>query len=268
MQGEFAIPCEYDDYKLISDNVIALKSNDKWGIANLEHIKLTVACKFEEVKCFNDEMIPVKLNGKWGFINKHTWNIQIPCTYSNVEPFNGENAAVEQRKKWGVINKKNEKVLLSIYEKAIPIPGGLTIVWEEKSASCSIIDNQKRIIYHGYGNYDEIIKRDNVQVYEKIGIRKYGLLSIKTGKLVIPCEYRSILYDSKGLLRLTSADGKEGLYNLHLKRVVVPCRYDTVWCSYWDSESIYPVEINGVRGIFDEKIWGGRNPVQLFSEGV
>lgn len=252
LQGIEIIPCKYDDYKLISDSIISVKSGDKWGIVDLEEIKETVPCKFEEIMCFTGDMIPVKAGGKWGFINKQSWNIEIPCTYNNIEPFNGEYAAVEQRKKWGIINKKNEKVLLSIYRNAIPIPGGLIIVWGWSLRRFRIINKDNTTIYEGFKDYSpEINEIGYITVCKPYNYDIQGLLCIKTGKLVVPCVYDQCFYNKGDRYAYISSGGKKGLYDIELERIAVPCKYDYA-SSAFQGVSLFRVDAKGKSGIFDE----------------
>ena len=262
LDGVSILPCEYDNYKRLSDGIMALESNGKWGIVDLEQKKVTVPCEYEDIKSFEGEMIPVKAGGKWGFINKHTWNLQIPCAYSNVELFVGEYAAVEQRKRWGVIDKNNEKILLSKYKRTIPVPGGLIIVWDETSCGLQIIDK------HGDGVYDGFSDHESRGLYYQVkrwseryiwGKNNWGLFSAKTGKLIVPCQYGSI-FGLGDEFTTVSYEGREqkGIFDIKQGRQLTLCKYDRISRSnagfhlgMKTRSQIFYVEANGERGVFD-----------------
>lgn len=152
------------DFGELSQNKIAIQSNDKWLLANsnLE----TVQTEFEEIKTFKNGYAPAKQNNKWGLIDtSNEWLIQptydeiivdelgraysqnaffgkigdevkliidgvtVEGTFEDAKPFNNSSfAAVKNDGYWGFINNTGTLVIDYIYDDADSFNEGLAPV--------------------------------------------------------------------------------------------------------------------------------------------
>lgn len=152
------------DFGELSQNKIAIQSNDKWLLANsnLE----TVQTEFEEIKTFKNGYAPAKQNNKWGLIDtSNEWLIQptydeiivdelgraysqnaffgkigdevkliidgvtVEGTFEDAKPFNNSSfAAVKNDGYWGFIDNTGTLVIDYIYDDADSFNEGLAPV--------------------------------------------------------------------------------------------------------------------------------------------
>ena len=86
--------------------------------------KVAVDFKYDEVRIFSEEMAAVKVSGKWGFINKSGKEVIAPV-YRVVSDFENGFARVNQNGSWGCINKEGKIIIPIKYEALLNFSEGL-----------------------------------------------------------------------------------------------------------------------------------------------
>ena len=86
--------------------------------------KVVVDFKYDEVRIFSEEMAAVKVSGKWGFINKSGKEVIAPV-YRVVSDFENGFARVNQNGSWGCINKEGKIIIPIKYEALLNFSEGL-----------------------------------------------------------------------------------------------------------------------------------------------
>lgn len=82
---------------------------------------------FDEVKLFSDGLAAVKVTGKWGFIDKKG-AIAIPARFNDTNNFADGLAAVEKMGKWGFIAKTGRFIISPKYDNVTDFNCGLAYV--------------------------------------------------------------------------------------------------------------------------------------------
>jgi len=98
----------------VENELVAIEKKDKPDFANTENktVDTPVEVEKEKVtkyKVISDGLISVKQNGKWGFMDEND-NTVIPFIYDDVTDFSNGLAHVKLNEEWFYINKKGERV--------------------------------------------------------------------------------------------------------------------------------------------------------------
>ncbi len=81
--------------RIVSRNPIiqAYKSNNKWGLRNVDTDKAIISATFDDIEDFTEEGLAlININGNWGFVNTNG-EIIIKCEYDYAESFGKERKA-------------------------------------------------------------------------------------------------------------------------------------------------------------------------------
>ena len=195
-------PTKYADVYVYYKDFPEVKVNGKYGFMNKKG-EIIIQPVFEEVKRFNNGLAPVKIEKKWGFIDTLGQAVIEP-QFDDVESFGyGENSAFAVAKnygKYGVINRKGMFVLQPKYDNLRFVSAGLMEV--------SIRDEK-------YGN-------------------RWGLINIK-GEWVLPNIYEEIDY-SEGYVTYKNENDLFGVIELKTKKVIIPFEYESI--GYYDDEGL------------------------------
>ncbi len=86
---------ECDDIDVVtSDELIAFKSNGKWGFVNTK-AEVIIKPTYDQAKSFSNGLAAVCVDGKWGFVDE-LGNIVIECQFYDVDYFNSERHCMVQ----------------------------------------------------------------------------------------------------------------------------------------------------------------------------
>lgn len=192
-KGKILTNFNYDDYKQESCQYIPLKLNNKWGfIDNNGNIK--IQHKYDNIKTFNDSLFVASIEGKYG-MSKYDETIIIPFEHDDIlyRPFfNSSISFYKNNNKTGLINSTNSIITECDYDNwSIPRNGFIVL---SKGAS---------------NNYET---------------RRFGMIDISTGKIVIPFNYDDLGDYSEGLI-MAKKNGKFGYINIKNK-IIIPFTYN------------------------------------------
>lgn len=165
--GTFSLSPEYNELKLFSDGIYAVRGMLNWGLMNVNGTIL-LPPKYAEIRPIHEELAAYKDNNKWGFINNNG-NVTITAQYDNVLDFSSGLSAVIQNKRVGFINKENSLVIPLIYEDATSFGSKMHIAAIKKNGKWGIIDKKGSILLD--------ILFDNIELDDE-----KGLIIVYTGK--------------------------------------------------------------------------------------
>lgn len=290
--GSYLIPCEYEAVGEVSDSMVAVQQNGRWGYCNLEG-KQVISCRFEEAYNFYDGEAEVS-SGDSYFINKkgeylrktnagmeeetaseekndfliHYINsrgervIQGQPGLESSLFFNGM-APVRKNGQYGFMNPQGVLAIPCRYDSAGSFSEGLAPVRKNGKWGYIFQDGDTLTGFefdYAYGFYKglAVVKKDG----------RYGQID-KTGKWYIPNRYDMsyAFSDSLALVREGSLFGfinKKG-------ETVIPCQYEDAY-SFSASSGLAAVQKNGRWGYIDrtgqERIPCRYEMALGFSEGM
>ncbi len=112
--GKTIIPVEYQSVGKVSEGLVAVKKNEKWGFCNLQGIEV------------------------------------IPCQYKAIQPFSEGHAAVKKGRKWGLIDANGATVFPIQYKAIGNVKEGLVWVKSKRLYNFKTIEHQLAF----EGNFD------------------------------------------------------------------------------------------------------------------
>jgi hypothetical protein len=186
----------------------------KYGYVD-EYNKVVVPFQYDQAKYFVNGMAQVKLKWKWGYIDT-TGKEVVPCKYDEIVfSFGEEGLAIARTPTQLVyIDKSGNEVIVlhEAYSFATNFHEGMAIVAKKFDE-----------IQH---NYDAAKGKEVSQRYT---VAKFGYID-KTGKEVIPCEFRNAGNFDGGLASVSKEIGLLGKtkhgYIDKTNEVVIPFEYD------------------------------------------
>ncbi len=113
--GKYAIPPQYNEIKLLTKELAAVNTNNKWFFYNLPK-RLAYGNGFENIYTEQDSLIRFMDKALMGFVDI-SGRVVIPATYQSAEDFKGGFSIVSKDGLIGIINKQNEKVIPLSYSK-------------------------------------------------------------------------------------------------------------------------------------------------------
>lgn len=264
--GKEIVPPIYEEVKMFSEGVAAVKILDKWGFVNFLG-NTPVPIIYDSAESFSNGLAKVSLNGKSGFVNALGQEI-IPLKYSsslsfseglavvvldfkkffidttgkevlaisfdNVKSFSEGLAAVQLNNNWGFIDKSGKLIIQNKYEDATSFSNGIAAV--KIYGKWSLINAKGEMLI--LPAYDEIILEEN----GKTGILEHSLFGwqIKVGEpLSLP----------KNLVKVKKT-GKIGFLDTTGK-ILIPTKYDGIWSTTLSEEGFVGIYLNGKKGFVD-----------------
>lgn len=138
--GEFVIPCMYDELRRLNNvQYAAVRMNGKWGAVDL-HNNTLIEFVYDDAFDSKDNCVAVVKDGKMGCIGVlDKTGVNIPCKYDMMGHFNekGYTASCLDGK-WGVIDVNGNVLTPFIYDRAYN-PGYKNTIGLELNGQCSII---------------------------------------------------------------------------------------------------------------------------------
>lgn len=176
-QGEFIVPCKYDEIHSVNEGLMVVAINNKYGYMDTTGV-LVIDTVYNDARDFGDGLARVKIGEKWQFIN-HEGIIDARFNYDevftgfscnrafvkngnvielidtsgtqiavvevdSVYGFNEGFATFKKNGKYGKIDTVGNIVIQSIYEKLYLTMNGLSIF--EKKGKQGLIDNNGNVI--------------------------------------------------------------------------------------------------------------------------
>ena len=123
-----------------SNQIIAVKQNNKWGILSLD--KLEANAIFDEIKDIGKNLFKVKKGNLWAIMDVDQ-NLLTDFMFSDVNLFFSENdrCAVKLSDKWGFIDSKAKLIIPAIYDEYNWFENGLAVV--AKKSKVNGFENNK-----------------------------------------------------------------------------------------------------------------------------
>lgn len=118
--GEFVIPCMYDELRRLNNvQHAAVRVNDKWGAVDL-HNNTLIEFVHDDAFDSKDNCVAVVKDGKMGCIGVlDKTGVNIPCKYDMIGHFNEKGyTAASLNCKWGVIDVNDNVLAPFIYDRA------------------------------------------------------------------------------------------------------------------------------------------------------
>ena len=137
-------------------------------------------------------------------------NTVIPFVYLYVDFFSEGLAAVRDEKNdMGYVNRKGEVVIPLQFEEAKPFSDGLAVV-KKKDGTYAYIDKTGKIVIDASKYSSALPFYEGLAMVRSRDTHKAGFID-KTGKEVIPCQYRWAGYFRNGATYASDAEGKNWL---------------------------------------------------------
>jgi hypothetical protein len=96
-------------FAVAQDTVLKpIEQNGKWGYAGQDG-RLIISAQYDEARIFSDGLAAVKMQGKWGFIDK-TGQLVIPLSYDSATSFIEGRAWVNLNGEYGYIDKTGRSI--------------------------------------------------------------------------------------------------------------------------------------------------------------
>lgn len=266
---------KYDYINMFSENLARVKIRGKFGFINKSG-RETILPKYEEVMPFSEGLAVVKLDGKFGLIDTLGKNVT-PVKYDRISPFSDGIAGFTLNNNSGLIDKTGREVSYFEYDSISEFSEGVAPV--RLNSKWGVIDKTgKEVIGIKYDLILPFAEGLAVAVLNS----KFGFID-KTGKEIIPLKYDLVLSFSEGLAlvvlnnksKLIDKNGKEftianydifgsyqeGLVEIgtiakrglmdKVGKIVVPVKYDDIWCDAFRKEGFIGVTLNGKKGFVD-----------------
>ena len=218
---EILVPHEYDEYKLLSDSLIALMKDSNWKIYQVSKSKFlpNLDCRnIERMGGLEISTIALQFpNSLWGLIDS-LGNVMLKPTY---EDFSYESyfnvAKVKKNNLWGLINKKGENITRQKYQE-ITLYVSPWLAVKEKGR-WGVISYSGEIIIHP--QFEEISSIGELITAKKNN--KWGFIDGKN-KIIIPFTYSKANNFSQGLASVKK-NGKWGFID-RSNKTIIPFVYD------------------------------------------
>ncbi|WP_337530079.1 WG repeat-containing protein, partial [Anaerotignum faecicola] len=159
-----------------------------------------------------EQTLLVGRNTENGFVNGAIdWegNTVIPFVYLYVDFFSEGLAAVSDKNGTGFVNRNGEVVIPLQFEEAEPFSDGLAVV-KKKDGTYAYIDKTGKVAIDASKYSSAFPFYEGLAMVRSRDTHKAGFID-KTGKEVIPCQYRWAGYFRNGATYASDAEGKNWL---------------------------------------------------------
>ena len=253
--GKIAVPLDYDDAGVFSENGLAwVKKDGKCGCIDTSG-KIVVPLQYDEVHGFREGLALVRKDDLYGFIDENG-KLAVPLEYDDAgEYFSKGLAQVKRDGRWGVVDKSGKVVFPFEYDGWIDYNDCLLM---QKKSKCSIVNKTKKTIAvvncgYGYGDGRSLFFREGLALVQNFGL--HGFIDID-GKETIPLEYDEANHFSEGLAIVS--EGLDGLDKTRkwgcidkTGKMVIPFELEYESFGYF-SEGIAVVKKDGKWGCIDK----------------
>lgn len=223
--GQWLIPIKYQSAMTYHINPFILKLNDKWGLVDSTHNRLT-SFKFDRIESndfVNKDFAQTKIGSQYGIINRKGEEI-VPCIYDEVKSIYSL-FFVRKGNKWGIINQTGIQLKNCIYDD---FEGEY---WFNKRKWTAIKENGKWGLMNGEGEimvkpqYQSIEKNYNDLVINVSQDARWGVVD-SIGKKIIPCQYDKVKSINKNFIAVQT-NGLWGIVDF-TNREIVSCQYGNI----------------------------------------
>ncbi len=233
--GVVVIAQQYFDAHEFVDGFAAVLVEDKWGIID-KNGKLVITPAFDDmIECEHTNWYLVRQDTRWFFVNSlgepQTGMYDVKNPEQEFE-LNGAVAefdanawfAVSKKEKWGVINLQNEIMVAFEYNwlKVIRLN-----VNGQRRVSGVVLKNKKDL----FAWQDPSGLHTSGFIFEKyLGQNENHLFFLKSGTLLVleATTGNEIEFSGNSYFTLTNDQGKMGVVNARIGRVVIPFDFDNI----------------------------------------
>ena len=255
LQGEIAIPAQYDDVRNFSCDLAAVKINGKWGFINDKN-EIVIPCIYYGVSsfsyCFNysKEYAMVTTNRTDYYLIDKNGNRISDKTYSSWSSFSNPNilecliAVKSQNGKWGFIDFKEKYVVEPRFDYVYGFSSGLAAV--EVNGKWGYINTSGEFVIEPHLKEGGYFRNGMLSI--NMGDNKYGFRDV-SGNIIGPNDDQYSFYkgDSWEEARAwVKRNGKWGQIDIH-GNVKIPFIYDMI-SSPGSNIAIIPVKKDGKWG--------------------
>lgn len=204
---------KYDVVHSFNNGLAYVENQDGYGVINKDGREI-VSCGNTMKGSIGEGLIAVSKDGKYGYVDING-DLVIPYTYDNAQAFSGGWAPVSKKinddEKWGFIDKTGKLMINYKYEDVIygfnngtAVVGVGVMVNGGYGDKCTLINTkgeEKTSVnyYRCFGNWDPDVDERNLLIDGMMLVEnetgEHGIID-STGKVIVPCEYNGLWYDS------------------------------------------------------------------------
>lgn len=232
--GDLVIPIKYDFITRNKDNTFIVSKDGQMSLLDSKG-KVIIPDKYEKISYVSEGMIPVVKNDKYGFVDQSTGKLVIPCKYDEI--YHGDVGfvnglcGVKLGDKWGFINNSGDVVIpFDEFNTGAPFEDGISTRKRGNGMrfQMSLINIYGNVT--NWLNYEISGFHNGYSEIRDINTGLCGMIDTK-GKFIIPCEYDMILteFANNGLIKITSIRSesyKSGFFDTKKKELIIPCIYE------------------------------------------
>lgn len=200
---KYAIQAEVGSMGILSEGLVSLKINDKWGFVDKTG-KIIIEPEFEYAYEFREGLASVMLNGKFGVID-NTGKIICKPQFDSINNFTEGLLIVRDNGKYGLINSSGKIIIEPKFDYVSSFSEGLISI--KVDGKYGVIDSNGKMIiepkFDSIGNFIEGLASIRVN-------GKYGVID-NTGKVIVEPKFIDELKFSEGLASAWFASGKFGV---------------------------------------------------------
>lgn len=223
--GKLVVPYEIYEvvYEFIDGLALVMNENGKYGYIS-ETGEFVIPCIYDDADIFSDGLAPVmNEHGKYGYINK-VGDTVIPFIYDDAFSFyEGKASVMMEDGLYSFINIKGEEIIdLNSYSSPKDLGSGLYAITGPNGRYGFADKNGILLTQFDYLDYYRI--SDTLVRVENDYFNGVGLID-NTGKLIVPCKYRTIGDFSEGLISIS--DEKNTGYIDESGKIVIPMEFES-----------------------------------------
>jgi hypothetical protein len=253
--GEIIVEPQFDEITQYTDDLLIVKSNNKFGLFSIKSGKVMTEFKYDSLEGVTEEsninysdVLIYSKNNLYGLVDYKGKEIIKPI-YDSISNAKKDNLfIVEQGGKYGIINEKGKILIKPIYKSINTYSEDKAIVINDNAKYGVIDKNGKIIIKPKYTFISDYINGTAIVAING----KYGVIDDE-GKTIVKIQYEKIYEYSKETLATDflkyKKNSKYGLMTREGKLIIKPI-YDNV--SYLGN-NLFQIEQNGMTGILNGK---------------
>ncbi|EAY28767.1 conserved hypothetical protein [Microscilla marina ATCC 23134] len=288
-KGKVVVPIVYSYAYYLSDQLILLKKNKKYGVVDvnnqpilpIKYDKISSSLLFEQFLAAGNhqyigmfdtqgkQVLPIKYtkieasssmikltsaHHKVGLANAKGKLIVSP-KYDYINPYANGLMPVQRNKKTGYINAQGKEVIVCQYESGGQFKQGHALV--KTQGKWGIINTKGEMVVdaiYDYINLDDL--KSGTQYIQAQKNQKYGMINLQ-GSTTISFIHDSYIYKHNGStpIFVVKINGKSGVID-YKENILIPIEYDNV------------VYYNGLYKLKKQGLWGWFDPIGNYQSAL
>lgn len=207
--NEKAVLEGHSGYSCMSEDIVAIKKDGKWGYIHLD-TKFCIEPQYDEPSLFKDNIASVAIQKKWGCIDK-SGRVVIPIIYDRLIRSEGGYFCVMKDNKWGVIESSGKTIIPIEYDNVFLSRN--TSIWIiVKDKKYGAISKSGLQLYQC--EYDHLSFCETSRQLVCIKVGKEHFLISNGNKIKLPSNSRTrYYYFLSSQLMVRYEEGDEGWYS-------------------------------------------------------